>query len=315
MEKQTFKYLFGPVPSRRLGISLGVDLVPHKVCSLNCIYCECGATTHLTIRRDEYVPTDDVINEIDVYLSQRPVLDYITFSGSGEPTLHSRLGEIASHLKTSFPDYKVALLTNGTLFTQSSLVLEVQPIDLIIPSLDAVSEDIFKKINRPARFLKSADIIQGLINLRRGYRGQIWLEIFIVPGINDTDAEIDKFNEAIECIDPNKIQLNSLDRPGTESWVRSVTQDWMETIATKFNRDIEIVSRFQARDTIDSYNVDIQESIIKLLKRRPCTVQDLSSVTGLHENEVNKYIEVLLNRGKLETERLDRGLFFKIANE
>lgn len=153
MSNYKYKYLFGPVPSRRLGISLGVDLVLHKTCSLNCIYCECGRTTNLTVQRNEYVPTEIVLSELNHFLASNPKLDYITFSGSGEPTLHSGIGEIVNYLKNNFPSYKIALLTNGTLFNQSKIRQEVKSIDLILPSLDAVSDKVFQKINQPFREL------------------------------------------------------------------------------------------------------------------------------------------------------------------
>ena len=133
-------YLFGPVPSRRLGISLGLDLVPHKTCSLNCIYCESGKTTNLTIERKEYIPTAVLISELTTFLKTKPKLDYITFSGAGEPTLHSDIGTIVTFIKKNYPDYQLALITNGTLFYLSKLRREVKPVDLILPSLDAVSE-------------------------------------------------------------------------------------------------------------------------------------------------------------------------------
>jgi len=315
MKKTSYKYLFGPVPSRRLGISLGVDLVTHKTCSLNCIYCECGATTHLTSERNEYVPTHIVLDELDDFLSNKPHLDYITFSGSGEPTLHSRLGDVVAHLKRFHGHYRIALLTNGTLFSQKKLLDEVKEIDLIIPSLDAVSEDVFQKINRPAKELSSNDLINGLIDLRKSFTGNIWLEVFIVPGINDSESEILKFNEVIKQIKPDKVQLNTLDRPATESWVQASSLEEIKSIASKLEGNVEIIARFKSREMIDSYNIDIQESIIRILKRRPCTAQDLSSVTGLHLNEINKYIETLLNKNIIQVERLSRGNFLKIVEK
>lgn len=160
-----YKYIFGPVPSRRLGSSLGIDLIPYKTCSLNCVYCECGKTTDLTFERKEYVPTERVIEELDDYLKTEPELDYITFSGSGEPTLHNGIGEIIKFLKENYPQYQLALLTNSTLLNDEKLQDEIKKLDLIVPSLDAVSEDVFQKINRPVEGLSAQKIVQGLINL------------------------------------------------------------------------------------------------------------------------------------------------------
>ncbi len=307
-----YKYLFGPVPSRRLGISLGVDLIPPKTCSLNCIYCECGKTTNLTIERKAYVPTEMVLAELKTFLSPTPQLDYITFSGSGEPTLHAGIGEITMFLKENFPAYKIALLTNGTLFFQPELIQEVQKIDLILPSLDAASDLIFKKINRPFHQLKLDSVIKGLIELRKNYTGQFWLEVFIVPGLNDTDDEINRLNNAIEQINPDRVQLNTLDRPGTVSWVKAATRDTLEMIAQKLNRNTEIIANFQKRENVASFNADIESSILQTIRRRPCTVDDLSTTLGLHPNEINKYIETLLRRDLIYPETLERGVFFKI---
>ncbi|MBN1155542.1 radical SAM protein [candidate division KSB1 bacterium] len=315
MKQRSFKHLFGPVSSRRLGISLGVNLVTHKTCPFDCVYCECGATTHFTTNRSEYVPAEEVIKELADYLSNKPILDYITFSGSGEPTLHSKLGTIVSYLKSNYPNYNIALITNGALLSQPELLAEVKHIDLIIPSLDAVSEDIFRKIDRPIRSLKSADVIHSLIQLRQHFKGQIWLEIFIIPGLNDHDDEIDKFNDVLEQIKPDRIQLNSLDRPGTEAWVKEAEPELLKRIAEKLNRDTEIISRFKSKSYIENNRASIQESIINILKRHPYTVEDLASMTGLHTDEIRPYIETLLNDGCLEFERLDHGVLLRVASE
>ncbi|MBN1154049.1 radical SAM protein [candidate division KSB1 bacterium] len=311
MSDHKYNYLFGPVPSRRLGISLGVDLIPHKTCSLNCVYCECGRTTNLTIERREYFPGETILTELQTFLEPKPTLDFITFSGSGEPALHSDIGRIANFLKTHFPDYKIALLTNGTLFYQPGLIEEVKSIDLILPSLDAVSDRVFKKINRPFRELKNDKIIEGLAQLRRSFKGQLWLEVFIVPGLNDTDEEIAKLKDAVHRINPDRVQLNTLDRPGTVAWVKPATRVSLERIAQKLDHHTEIIATFRQRTQISSYQTDIESNILQTIKRRPCTVNDLSTTFGLHPNEINKYIEALLSRNVIRADVLERGTFFR----
>jgi len=315
MTGKQYKFLFGPVPSRRLGISLGVDLVPHKTCSLNCIYCECGRTTDLTIKRKEYVPTEVVLAELKTFLAPNPKFDYITFSGSGEPTLHSGIGQIATFIKENFSDYKIALLTNGTLFYQPELIAEVQAIDLILPSLDAASELIFKKLNRPFRELKLNSIVDGLIQLRKNFTGQIWLEVFIVPGLNDTEDEIQQLKSAIQRINPDRVQLNTMDRPGAVGWLKPATKNSLEVIAQKLNFHSEIIANFQKREQVASYNNDIESAILQTIKRRPCTIDDLSITLGLHPNEINKYVESLLHRNLIRSIILDRGVFFKFIEK
>ena len=149
MRKSGYKYIFGPVPSRRLGISLGVDIIPHKTCSLNCVYCECGRTTNLTTKRGEYTPVELIWEELKDFLSGNPKLDFITFSGSGEPTLHTGIGEIVDFIKADYPQYKLALLTNSTLFSQGNVIEQVIDMDVIIASLDVATEKNFIRINRP----------------------------------------------------------------------------------------------------------------------------------------------------------------------
>lgn len=307
-----YKYLFGPVPSRRLGISLGVDLVPFKTCTFNCVYCECGKTTDLTTRRKEYVPTKQVIAELGDYLDTRPQLDFVTLSGSGEPTLHSRMGEVVHFLKEAYPDYRICLLTNGSLFSAEDMRREVMSVDLIIPSLDAVSDAAFRKINRPWPTLDPREIIDGLISLRREYTGAIWLELFIVPSVNDEKPEIVLLKEAIQKIRPDKVQLNALDRPGTEDWVRPASRKELEIIASYLAEEsVEIIAGFTPKKKMAAFDKDIANAILSTIKRRPCTAQDLSAVLGLHVNELNKYIHTLLEQNSIETDKSKRGLFFR----
>lgn len=306
-----FKYLFGPVPSRRLGISLGIDLVPLKTCSYNCIYCECGKTTNLTIERKEYVPTEEVIAEIDHFLSIKPKLDFMTFSGSGEPTLHSGIGIIAHHLKTRHPGYRLALLTNGSLFWDENLRNDVREIDVIIPSLDAVTDNIFKKINRPHRSLNIDEIISGLESLRLDFKGEIWLEIFIVPNLNDQIPELDHIKDAIMRIKPDRIQLNTLDRPGVVGWIHPLRKEEMEKIVRYLEYpNVEITGDSIVISEIPCFSDDLLDGIIQTLRRRPCTAMDLSKVFGLHQNEINKYLQFLLEENKIKERREERGIFF-----
>lgn len=185
-----YKYLFGPVPSRRLGMSLGVDLIPHKVCTLNCVYCECGATTGLTADRKEYVPAYKVIKELELYFSENRKPDYITFSGAGEPTLNSAIGVVLDWIKENIPDVPAAVLTNGTLLSDPKLRKEILKADLVIPSLDAASPEAFKALDRPHESIRLADYIQGLIDFRKEYSGEIWLEVFILPDYNNDEKNL-----------------------------------------------------------------------------------------------------------------------------
>lgn len=234
------KYIFGPVLSRRLGKSLGIDLIPFKTCPFDCIYCECGKTNCLTLERKEYTATSEVIAEIDGYLKYKPDLDYITFAGSGEPLLHKGIGRIIKFIKDKYPQYKIAVITNSVFFKDIKIIDSIIDANLIIPSLDAVSQEIFEVINRPAKHIKVHEIIKGLKILNSIYTGEIWLEIFIIPGINDMEEELSKFNKVITEISPDKIQLNTIDRPGTEEWISKVEKNKLRNIAEKIKGDSSI---------------------------------------------------------------------------
>jgi wyosine [tRNA(Phe)-imidazoG37] synthetase (radical SAM superfamily) len=311
----TLKYIFGPIPSRRLGISLGIDLIPYKTCTLNCVYCECGRTTNLSLDRKEYVPIKDVLKELDSVLKKNPKLDYITYSGSGEPTMHSGIGDITEFIKNNYPQYRIALLTNGTLFNDEKLLTDIKDIDLIIPSLDAVSDIVFKKINRPHKDLNAKEVIKGLIRLRKEYKGEIWLEVFIIPDLNDTEEEIKLFKDTIKEINPDRIQLNTLDRPGTEKWVEPASQDKLNYIASYLGEKSEIIAEFKSREGVESFSEGTKDSILEIIKRRPLTSKDLSNMLGLHINEINKYIQVLLEKDIIKVKAEKRGNFYFINKD
>lgn len=311
-----YKYLFGPVPSRRLGMSLGIDLIPHKICSLNCIYCECGCTTNLTLKRKEYVPYNDVVKELDNYFVNNPNPDYITFSGSGEPTLNSRIGEVLQFIKLEKPDIPVAVLTNGTLFYQKQLRAELFNADLVLPSLDAASELSFRKINRPFHNLNIQEYIQGLQDFRNEYKGKIWLEVLIIPGYNDSSVDLKLLKQAFDKIQPEIIQLNTLDRPGAVSDIRAATRKELQQIVDYWQLDnVEIIASASKRKDIKSYRKDTQTAILETIYRRPCTLNDLVKILGLHINEINKYLDILEAENKIESTRQGRGLFYKIKHK
>jgi len=306
-----YRHLFGPVPSRRLGGSLGVDLIPLKTCTLNCIYCECGETNNCTLERKEYIPLDEIYEELNDYLVKKPDLDYITFSGSGEPTLHSGIGKVVEFLKKEYPSYKLCLLTNSTLLNKKSVREEIRPIDLIVPSLDAATEGCFQSLNRPNPGLKCSNLIEGLIKLRHEYEGEIRLEIFIAPGLNDTPEELTALKSALERIKPDRVQLGTLDRPGTEEWLEPAAYHTMQGIAAYLG-NAEIIGKFKPGPKISSFDVSCSRQIYETLKRGPCTIADLKALLNLRPAEIQKYINHLLAQGKIEIDHQERGTFLKI---
>ncbi len=308
-----YKHLFGPVPSRRLGMSLGIDLIPHKICSLNCIYCECGTSTTLTNERKEYVPVEEVYSELRDFFSNNPDPDYLTFSGTGEPTLHSHIGEVIAFLKELRPSIPVAVLTNGTLFGDPAVRAELMQADLVLPSLDAATDLALRRVNRPQRSLKAADYVDGLVHFSRQFNGEIWLEILILPGYNDGEENLEALKKAIGEIKPDRIQLNTLDRPGTLDGLLPAGMSQLKEIAAFFGEDlVEIIVPPQERKHRKFYRSDVESAILETISRRPCTLADLEKILGLHSNEISNYLGVLEETGKVETVEEDRGLFYQL---
>ena len=226
------KFVFGPINSRRLGRSLGIDLVTAKTCPLDCIYCEAKATTDLTVTRKEYVPVKEVIAELEATLQEIPAPDFITFSGAGEPTLNSGIGKVIDFIKDNHPECKICLLTNGIFLGDEKLQQELASLDMIIPSLDASNEEEYLKINRPYPGETLEKLISGLISFRKNIPVEMALEIFIVPGINDSDESCRRFYELVSAISPNRIQLNTLDRRGVIDDLKPAAPERMAEIAS-----------------------------------------------------------------------------------
>jgi len=309
-----YSFLFGPVPSRRLGMSLGVDLVPRKVCSLDCVYCEVGETTKLTTERMAYVPLERIKDELEAYFGQEKDPDYITFSGSGEPTLNIHLGEVLQYIKQQKPHIPVAILTNGTLMPDPRVRSEMLDADLVLPSLDAATQEVFEKINRPDTALSIEAIIEGTAEFRKAFQGKIWMEIFILPGYNDHKAELDALLKAIEKIQPDSVQLNTLDRPGTLIDLHAATPGQLEEIKRYWDLDqVEIIARPKKRKEMTSFRQDKASAILETISRRPCTLDDLREILGMHVNEINKYLDVLEAEGKVMVSLQERGLFYQLA--
>ncbi len=319
-----YKHIYGPVPSRRLGISLGIDLVPLKVCSYNCVYCECGKSGNLLIDRKEYIPSDEILDEIRDFLKNNPMPDYLTLSGSGEPTLHSGIGYIINSIKKDFPDSHIAVITNGCFLYRKDVRDELMEADIILPSLDAAMQKAFIQIDRPHPGLSLPDIIEGIKQFTKEFKSlgnqkQIWLEIFIIEGMNTDEENIRALRDACLRINPDKIQLNTLDRPGAESWVTPASNETLEMFSIKLDiKNVEIITRFKERKEIRSYSNNLENLILDTLKRRPLTLQDLSIITGQNPNEISKYIDILENEkkiaGEIHSGDTDRGIFYKIQS-
>ncbi len=297
------KYTFGPVPSRRLGRSLGVDLVPFKTCTYNCVYCQLGRTTNRTTVLQEFFPPQDIIGEIAQRLEEIPRPDYITLSGSGEPTLHSRIGDIISGIK-KISDVPVAVLTNGSLFWIDTVRAAVQGADLLIPSLDAGDEKIFSYVNRPHPDISFKKMAEGLCKLRECFDGPLWLEVFLIGGVTDIESEVLKIKKWVDRIAPERVQLNTAVRTPAEGFVDTVSKEKMEEIRALFGPRCEVIADYSGIHNIGEF-YHTQEDVFDLLRRRPCSVDDISSGLNLHRNETVKYVQELMDKHLIRMEKRD----------
>jgi wyosine [tRNA(Phe)-imidazoG37] synthetase (radical SAM superfamily) len=287
-------HLFGPVPSRRLGLSLGVDLVPPKTCTFDCLYCEVGRTTHLTRRRQPH-RVREISRELEDYLATPPAaLDYVTMAGSGEPTLNLGIREIIAAVK-SLTDTPVAVLTNGSLFYLPEVRAEVAGADVILPSLDAGREETFRRINRPHPALSLDLVVSGLKALRREYTGQIWLEIMVLKDLNDTEEELTALKALLRGLAPDKVQLNTAVRPVADSAAQPLTLEEMEAVARFLGEGTEVVA---ASQQISPERLAIKDrDVLDMLARRPMTAGEVAQALGMSLAQVRERLGRLLKSG------------------
>ncbi len=281
--------VFGPVPSRRLGRSLGVDVVPFKTCSYNCIYCQLGRTTRTTVQRHEWVSLDGVVAEVREKLHTNP--DHITISGSGEPTLYSRLGELIRRIR-DMTDTPVAVLSNGSLFWMPEVRHDLLDADVVMPSLDAGDEAMFKAVNRPHAGIHFETMLEGLIRFRNEYRGKYWLEVLLTSGHTDSDAEVARLVEAVRRIGPDRIQLNTVSRPPAEEFALGLTPERLAQIASQFEPPAEVIAEFRGDVTRTRCEASTRE-VLDLIKRHPCTIADITAGLGLMQEDAQRLIAEL----------------------
>jgi len=289
------KYLYGPVTSRRLGSSLGVDILPFKTCSFSCIYCQLGRTTRPTAKRRLYVPEKPVLDEIEKYLTgsgHRP--DYITFSGSGEPTLNSGFGNMIDMIK-KLTSVKVAVITNSSLMPDAGVRRALLKADLVVPSLDAATQSVFEKINRPAEGLQISEIIEGIAAFRKDFTGELRLEILLVKGINDTQAELDALKAAVEKINPHSVDVNTVARPPADKSAMAVPEQEVKKIAAFLSPCASAVA--PSKGVHHSIPGEAAEKIVALLKRRPCSFAEICSSLGLETGEAAAALAALSRKG------------------
>jgi len=309
-EKTKKSFVFGPVPSRRLGKSLGIDFIPFKTCTYDCVYCQLGRTTNKTNELKEYFPVNNIIGDIRTKLQEIPRPDYITLSGSGEPTLHSRVCDIIHGIK-AITDIPVAVLTNGSLFWIDAVRHSVLDADLIIPSLDAGNQETFLYVNRPHQTISFEKMVRGLSSLREEFNGPLWLEVFLIKGITDVDSELLKIKTWIDRIAPDLIQLNTAVRTPAENFVNLVKQDALEKIARFFGPRCEIIADYSKVHRLSDFK-RTRDDVFEMLVRRPCSIDDISDGLDLHRNEAIKYVEKLLDQKLIQRNRQGKRILYHV---
>lgn len=310
MHAPTSRYIYGPVSSRRLGRSLGVDLVPFKTCNYDCIYCQLGRGERKVLKRRDYAPIDAVSRELQVRLVQGDPVDHITLAGSGEPTLNVAIGRMIRRIK-EMTDIPVAVLTNGSLLWVEDVQEDLMSADVVLPSLDAGCERLFRRVNRPHRRVRFAQLVDGLTSFTRNFPGAVWLEVFLIEGMTSSETEVGRIAELVRWIAPARVQLNTVARPPAEQFALPVPREKLSALKDLFERPVEIISE---NDTaINEASVGGARRVgdmLALLERRPCTAKDVARGLGIHVTEALKCLSALLAAGKVSRSVAEESIFY-----
>ncbi len=293
-----YRYLYGPVPSRRLGRSLGVDTVPYKVCSYDCVYCTLGRTTKLTTKPERLISAADVVHEIEQWLKGGGTADYITFAGSGEPTLNAELGEMIQATKrlTSIP---LAVITNGSLLGQPDVFDAVSTADVLLPSLDAGTEQAFAAVNRPAPGVSFVGMREGLVRTAQDFAKDIWLEVMLVEGVNDSESELRAISEIARRICPDRLQVNTVERPSRSGCAKRVSDETLSRACAVLGPRADIIADAEVAGAESRWQ-ELEDELLRMLSRRPCTLSDIVAVSGHHAHDISKHLRRLVAEGLVE---------------
>jgi wyosine [tRNA(Phe)-imidazoG37] synthetase (radical SAM superfamily) len=302
-----YKYLFGPVPSRRFGRSLGVDLTPYKTCTQDCVFCQLGRTTDLTVSRGEYAPVEKVIAELGEWLKNGGKADHITLGGSGEPTLHSRFQDVIRFAKENSA-IKTVLLTNGSLLHIPEVRSAASLAHIVKVSLSAWDQRSYGWINRPHPSIKFKQLVEGLKIFRGQFAGELWMEVFLVWGTNSTPSDVSRIAVLAEEIGPDRIQLNTVIRPPSEDFVDAVPKEHIMSLCSLFRPTAEIIADFNAERDVALEAT--KETVLAILQRRPCTADQIAKAFGMHLNEVSKYLGSLKKDGQIREERKSGDIYY-----
>jgi len=309
---RTHKYLFGPVASRRFGRSLGVDLLPLKTCTLDCVFCQLGRASSSNPDRGEYVPTQDVLAELDYWLHHGGQADFITLSGSGEPTLHTRFGEVLDFIKAQTL-IRSLLLTNGTLLHMPEVRQAACVANVVKVSLSAWDQASFERVNRPAAGITFDKVLQGERDFRSAFSGELWMEVFVLSGINSAPRDMDKIARLAGEIGPDRIQLNTVARPPADEFALAVPREEMESLSRLFEPPAEVIAEYRAAHK--TRRPMATEAVLAMLRRRPCTAEQIAEAFDLQVSEVAKCVGELLKTNKIRENRRQHHSYYIALDE
>jgi wyosine [tRNA(Phe)-imidazoG37] synthetase (radical SAM superfamily) len=302
MTEQKMKYVFGPVPSRRLGQSLGIDPIPLKTCNWNCVYCQLGRTMPLTNERREYVLDENILFEVERVLRSRANggIDWVTFVGSGEPTLHSCLGEIIRRVKT-LTALPVAVITNGSLLYLPEVRQELSVVDAVLPTLDAGMAELYRKINRPHPDITFERLVDGLVAFRRDYRGKLWVEVMLVRGLNDTSQALAEIARILEKVRPDAVHVNLPMRPPAETWVQPPDEEGLMRAISILGSIAEVVHPAEGTFDLSGYE-NVVDAVVAIITRHPVRQDELErALRHWAPGDVSQALAALQESGKAQT--------------
>jgi len=275
-----YKYVYGPVPSRRLGRSLGVNPIPSKTCNYSCIYCQLGRTDHMTNKRQDFFPPEEIIKEIESVTTNKEKIDYITLVGEGEPTLCKSIGKIIQSTK-KLTDIPVAVITNGALLSEVDVRSELISADVVMPSLDAADQKTFERINRPIGRMQITKIIQGMVEFRKQFNGELWLEVMLVEGVNDSEEHLVKLSHILKEISPDRTYINIPIRPPAEPWVKPPDKETIAKAHAIIGGAVSIAYQEEGEFKVQT-DLSPVKAILEIIKRHPMRKQQIEHTLKEH---------------------------------
>ncbi|MFP5212939.1 MAG: radical SAM protein [Acidobacteriota bacterium] len=307
------KTVFGPVPSRRLGRSLGIDVIPPKTCSHDCVYCESGRTTHLSVERRAFVDPAQVMRDLESYFAEYPQgADVLTFSSAGEPTLYEPMRELLRDVKKRFPSLPLIVLTNGSLLWDPRVREDLMTADVVAPSLNAATPEVYRAVNRPHPSLGLTRVLEGLEAFSREYRGHLHVEVMLVRGLNDHAEELTAIRRIVDRLAPRRVELNTVVRPPADPDVRGLSSEAMQEAEAFFPAGLtRVIGTFKGSGEAGS-ELGLKERVLRMVRRRPCTAEETAESLGVRLEDLQESLTELESSGKLVRSRFDGREFLRL---